>query len=946
MGSLQIFLYSAVTLIAIFFGGSTALKATADKSVDIKRRQAWIVTACSSIVMSGTGLYFAGRLFMTSGQILLPGIDGEENDTDAALARFVCVFFLAYCAVDAAIAAAGQYAENVNIAYEHHAGYFVLIVYLLYSGRSLLFAVCALEEFPTLILSVYELLGDTSPRLPVGLSIFVFRIFYHLYVTYAAIESSNTMLYFISVYLLLHHVAWFRAWFFKRVAARREQDDRESSGAPKPPPTPKGSSRREHFKTLSLQVESHVYMVAGLGMLQILMHLFLVISELRKISDMSSLLWMGFYGLFHIVAFLSVTVRMAGIVQDIYTEHFIMHAITKKEIIYNISWEDPRVERELLNIGEGDVILTISSAGCNVLDYLCEGPKHIVACDFNAAQLAVLELKLECFKHLTHDETFRIWAESDFECFQKCYKNTLRSKCTKVTQEFWDENESLIKDNFMFAGTSGLAAKMLVPPLRFLGLTKSMLERKLFPPASIGLAIVNQVLSAKWLWPILAPLGGVPKSQLDLVAREPDVWVERVQECIARRMWMKDNYFYYAYIAGKWSPECCPRYLYPENFANLKKYAKEGRVTMHHGPIAAAAQLRDDFTVASLLDSMDWMPDSMIASQMADLIPQMDKKGHIFWRSFATKVHSPVLASLLPDLVPDEDGRERVGWYLTQWIAPVPDQVDYSKLTIAGGEDVPKNTLIDDAMVISAMAIHATKKEKSVKEFYQSQGKNYDGFREMLLPDRNCLLQYCLPWYKCTKGGEAKTWLSVGCGTARDIEYVVNHVKETGTKTYLLDLSPDLLDMAGDRVKKLGLEDLVTLVEADICAAYDKNGKATGDLKGKLPDMGTIDIVTCSYCLTMIPPWKEALEAMIKAVKKGGTLALVDFTKRSDTPEHWTQKLNQWWFANDGVYFDHAHTEMLRNHEDLREVWFHETEGRVPYTPLQATHYLYTGLKK
>jgi S-adenosylmethionine:diacylglycerol 3-amino-3-carboxypropyl transferase len=140
-------------------------------------------------------------------------------------------------------------------------------------------------------------------------------------------------------------------------------------------------------------------------------------------------------------------------------------------------------------------------------------------------------------------------------------------------------------------------------------------------------------------------------------------------------MWLPDNYFYYAYIAGKWSKECCPRYLEEENFPKLKKYAD--RVQLFHGPVAAASQLRNDFTVASLLDSMDWMPDSMIAEQMQALIPQMQPgpKGHIFWRSFATKVHSPVLASLRPDLVPDEDGSERVGWYLTQWVAEVPRAV-------------------------------------------------------------------------------------------------------------------------------------------------------------------------------------------------------------------------------------------------------------------------------
>ena len=34
-------------------------------------------------------------------------------------------------------------------------------------------------------------------------------------------------------------------------------------------------------------------------------------------------------------------------------------------------------------------------------------------------------------------------------------------------------------------------------------------------------------------------------------------------------------------------------------------------------------------------------------------------------------MHSPVLAALRPKLVPDLDGSERVGWYLSQWLAEV-----------------------------------------------------------------------------------------------------------------------------------------------------------------------------------------------------------------------------------------------------------------------------------
>lgn len=144
----------------------------------------------------------------------------------------------------------------------------------------------------------------------------------------------------------------------------------------------------------------------------------------------------------------------------------------------------------------------------------------------------------------------------------------------------------------------------------------------------------------------------------------------------------------------------------------------------------------------------------------------------------------------------------------------------------------------------------------------------------------------------------------------------------------------------------------VTLVVADILEAYTAKGTVNKKKvqylydSAELPSLGDADLVTCSFCMTMIPPWEACLETMVKMLKPGGTLAVVDFTKREDMPDHWSQQLNRWWFANDGVYLDNAHTAALQEHPDLETVWYHETEARVPYTTLQATHYIYTGVKK
>lgn len=60
--------------------------------------------------------------------------------------------------------------------------------------------------------------------------------------------------------------------------------------------------------------------------------------------------------------------------------------IDGKSLVFNDCREDPRVDRITLDIGSSDVILVITSAGCNALDYVLLGPEHVYAVDINPAK--------------------------------------------------------------------------------------------------------------------------------------------------------------------------------------------------------------------------------------------------------------------------------------------------------------------------------------------------------------------------------------------------------------------------------------------------------------------------------------------------------------------------------------------------------------------------------
>ena len=73
-----------------------------------------------------------------------------------------------------------------------------------------------------------------------------------------------------------------------------------------------------------------------------------------------------------------------------------------------------------------------------------------------------------------------------------------------------------------------------------------------------------------------------------------------------------------------------------------------------------------------------------------------------------------VLAQLRPTLVPEQD---RVGWYLSQWVArahppdaPVADPAEpsgFRRFLCVGSGYAPSNTLVDDAAVCLQLARHA-----------------------------------------------------------------------------------------------------------------------------------------------------------------------------------------------------------------------------------------------
>jgi S-adenosylmethionine:diacylglycerol 3-amino-3-carboxypropyl transferase/ubiquinone/menaquinone biosynthesis C-methylase UbiE len=630
----------------------------------------------------------------------------------------------------------------------------------------------------------------------------------------------------------------------------------------------------------------------------------------------------------------------------------IMFMFLGKTYIYNVSWEDPRMDQRVFNLGPDDHVITIASAGCNVLDYIIEGAK-VTAVDFNSCQIALTELKKVAIMHLDFPQFFAIFGMSDMELLRRVYPNKLRPYMSPVSVEFWDDGVHRIR-SFMYSGTSGnmswVLFRVLFPifGLGFLrrdimnGISPEELKKKV-AKCEYGLR------SMAWLMDNIllrggCVLAGVPERQMNLGIHRHSNLGMVIERVFFQTDLVFDNYFYAGYILGHYKPDNCPRYLREENFDKMKKHLKEGKLHLVHGTILSAIEdLDTPITVASLLDHMDWMTDHAINEEITALISKMDPvRGKIFWRTFADEVHCATLKWLNPVKVDDSD--DRVGMYWSTWIADIKNaDVAYERREDTKVEKGLISNLWTGAKMVTfpfwkplvASSLKATGHAKEMESFYKYQKEGYDAFREGLLHARPVLME-AFPLHK--NGGIV--WIDVGGGTARNLEYFsVSVIRKYFKHIYILDVSSSLLEMAQRRIDTMGVSDIVTVVEHDFTA---------DSVFSVLPKAGTVDVITMSYSFSMIPKQEDAVKNAIKLLRPKGHLAIADFFlhgRHDDALPDFQRvvrklesKFHKWWFEQDHVHLLGA--KQIRMGSPALEIVYDERfRGGVPFLPFLVPYH-------
>ncbi|KAJ6172363.1 hypothetical protein N7470_001430 [Penicillium chermesinum] len=395
-----------------------------------------------------------------------------------------------------------------------------------------------------------------------------------------------------------------------------------------------------------------------------------------------------------------------------YNDMLPKHTQFQNEYIYAFTWEDPRVDHRLLNINSDDVILAITSAGDNILDYLQKGPKRVHAVDLNPNQNHLLELKVA---------SYLAWATVI------CGRS--------LAFQYWLQHSHVftnIKGHGLYeTGGSRHAIRMIRYLLNIFGL-RSQVDK---------LCEAQTIAEQRAIWPkirsilLSKPLNWAIRNMIvdDYFRRNgltsdmkqnkdvsgQSIWeyvVNTLDPIVKDTLISTDNYFYYLCLRGHFSRRCHPTYLSPQAHVRLSTPGAFDGLRIHTDEINEVINriTPGTLTIAVIMDSMDWFDpeeDAAIA-QACRLNHALKKGGRVLLRS----------ASIEPWYIKhfEDNGfsAERVGarfpgtsidrvnMYASTWICTKIQDVDPTKngrsmsaLSLSDNTTVKRSSSVEDLQI-------------------------------------------------------------------------------------------------------------------------------------------------------------------------------------------------------------------------------------------------------
>lgn len=334
-------------------------------------------------------------------------------------------------------------------------------------------------------------------------------------------------------------------------------------------------------------------------------------------------------------------------------------------IVFNMSWEDPEMDRAAFQLTNDDTVISISSAGCNPLNFLAQNPRRLISVDSNPAQNALLELKLAGLETLDHPTFFDIFAARNPKVVTRVYTDKLRPNISPRSREYWDKNLWMVERDLYRYGRMGLFCRILRRFLSMLGVNektreeffelRTLEEQKEYYDRHIGPRMWGPWARRFVNFRPLMYMAGVHPQQFTLIDGRHDMYTyvkERVEYALTK-VPIYDNYFLSSAVTGRFRGDRVPPYLLERNFETLRNNLDKVEVINGWlGPYldSQPAQSIDKF---NLLDIFDWMPAAAFEATLKSVLRVARPGATMIYRSGSYKLEPA--DSILPYVTPHAD---------------------------------------------------------------------------------------------------------------------------------------------------------------------------------------------------------------------------------------------------------------------------------------------------
>ncbi|MCY7377464.1 MAG: BtaA family protein [Pyrinomonadaceae bacterium] len=339
-----------------------------------------------------------------------------------------------------------------------------------------------------------------------------------------------------------------------------------------------------------------------------------------------------------------------------------LFAVWFDAFVYNQIWEDPRVDLQALQLNEKSRVLTISSGGCNALNYLVENPESITAVDLNRYHIYLLRLKLAALQFLpTYEDFFGFYGFGKHAENVANYYQFIALNLSENTREFWEGNgffgklfyggriNYFVKGGLYEHSRNGYFLRVFHRFSQLSGCrpdevlnARTLAEQERLYEKNIAPFFDSCLIKIVGKMPVTMFGLGIPPQQYDELKKDLDerrtvidIYRERAKR-LACAFPIQENYFAWQAFARKYDTEnrcAVPEYLKAENHENLKSNVH--KITTNVGSVTEQIQQNraGTFNRFVFLDAQDWMNAATMTELWQAISEKAEKGSRIIFRT-------------------------------------------------------------------------------------------------------------------------------------------------------------------------------------------------------------------------------------------------------------------------------------------------------------------------